>query len=385
MSQYAAIRSLVPESITLTEVGTIIDRLDSLVSTSILDSRLDEAGHPVLYRTLTRSYSLGISNPESYKDDAWYPLVVRSLSGLLSRTLGDFGTRFSRQEVLALILTFKKSLQGHVRKMLERRPRDGESGPDGKLWSFAYNQPYVLYATQRTIFALNKYEEFLLAVDRFEKEIPGDEKLEDDFSLMVAKQFVEFFRPAIKELIKQMPSGSPDGASVAVQETSDGDLPPQSWAASTVREWLQSMKKDFVKAQVANNIEQQVLTLKQIKQKADTYTAPSADLSVTQRFGKNLLGELNDAVNNILDFKDAGQKDPEKREVGKRLKQSNWQDDELRKILFDYLFQNYLQRSARSFTALLKPESASELWKLIDEARNKLNSIRNLDTTAKES
>lgn len=129
MSQYAAIRSLVPESITPNEVGNVIDKLDLLVQTSILDSRLDDADHPVLYRTLTRSYSLGNSNPEAYKDDAWYPLVVRSLSGLLSRTLQDIGTQLSRQEVLALTLTFKKSLQNHVRKMIERRPSGGESGP----------------------------------------------------------------------------------------------------------------------------------------------------------------------------------------------------------------------------------------------------------------
>jgi hypothetical protein len=378
MSQYAAIRSLVPENITLKEVNTIIDKLDLLVQKSILESRLDEAEHVVLYRTLTRSYSLGKSNPETYKDDAWYPLVVRSLSGLLSRTLQDIGTRFSRPEVLSLTLTFKKSLKEHVRKMTERRPSGGESGQDGKLWSFALDQPYVLYATQRTIFALIKYEEFLMAVDRFEKEVPDSEKREEEFSMIFARQFMEFFRPAIKQLLIQVPSGSSDGtSSVAALTAPDGELPAQPWAARTIREWLQSMKKDFVNSQVANNIEQQVQTLKLIKPLADSYTTSPARLPRDQRHGKDLLGELVDAFKAILDYKE--------KEVGKRLGQSNWQDEELRKILFEYLFKNYLEGPTSSFAPLLKPESSSELWKLIDQARNKFNSVKNLDTTPKVS
>ena len=245
MSQYAAIRSLVPESITPNEVGNVIDKLDLLVQTSILDSRLDDADHPVLYRTLTRSYSLGNSNPEAYKDDAWYPLVVRSLSGLLSRTLQDIGTQLSRQEVLALTLTFKKSLQNHVRKMIERRPSGGESGPDGKLWSFAGDQPYVLYATQRTIFALITYEKFLVAVDQFEKEVPDVEKREEEFSMIFAKQFMEFFRPAIKQMISQLPSPGTDGAISTANATAVGDLPAEPWAAIPIRTWLESLTKDF--------------------------------------------------------------------------------------------------------------------------------------------
>jgi hypothetical protein len=370
MSQYAAIRSLVPESITPKEVSTIIDKLDLLVQKSIVESRLDDAQHVDLYRSLTRSYSLGKSNPESYKDDAWYPLVVRSLSGLLSRTLREIGTRFSRPEVLALTLTFKKSLQTHVRKMLERRPSGGESGPDGKLWSFAFDQPYVLYATQRTIFALIKYEEFLLAVDQFEKEVPDVRSREEEFSMIFAKQFMEFFRPAIKQLLMQVPSAaSSDGTSSVALVTTDGELPSQPWAAMTIREWLQLLTKDFVKSQVSNNIGQQVEALKQIKKHADSYTPPSGTLRRDQRLGKDLMGELKDAFNDILNFK----------EVGPQLAQSNWQDDELRKILFDYLFQTYLQRPARSFAPLLKPETSAELWKLIDQARNKLNSVRNLN------
>jgi hypothetical protein len=371
MSQYAAIRSLVPESITPKEVTTIIGKLDSLVETSIIDSRLDVADHVDLYRSLTRSYSLGKSNPETYKDDAWYPLVVRSLSGLLSRTLKDLGTNFSRPEVLALTLTFKKSLQRHVRKMLERRPSGGESGPDGKLWSFATDQPYVLYATQRTIFALNKYEEFLLAVDQFEKEVPDVRNREEEFSMIFAKQFMEFFRPSIKQLLMQVqpPTASADGASSVALVTTDGELPSQTWAAMTIREWLQVLTKDFIKSQVANNIEQQVIVLKQVKERAESYAPPSGNLRRDQKLGKDHLGELKDAFNDILNFK----------EVGPKLAQSNWQDDEVRKILFEYLFQTYLQRPARSFGPLMKSETSSELWKLIDQARNKLHSVRNLD------
>ncbi len=185
LSQYAAIRSLVPRSVQLEEARAIIDKLERLVSVSIIESGLDGAKHPALFNTLTRKYRLGKSGPEDYTDDAWYPLVVRSLSGLLSRTLSEIGKNFSRSEVFSLTQTFKRSLDGHFRKLTKRRPAGGRFGPNGDLWSFAEGQPYVLYATQRTIFSLIKYADFLKAVDDFLRTAPDargpeEQKLADD-------------------------------------------------------------------------------------------------------------------------------------------------------------------------------------------------------------
>jgi hypothetical protein len=164
-SQYATIQSLTPFHLTFNELRLIVDKLDRLVF-SILNSRLDESEDEALFRTLTRQYSLGESSPFPYSDDAWYPLVVRSLSGLLSRTLHDLWRRYTRIEVQTLVSVFRRSLEFHVDNMIARRPFVEEPG-DEELWSYAAGQPYVLYATQRTIFALMFYEQFRRDTEAF--------------------------------------------------------------------------------------------------------------------------------------------------------------------------------------------------------------------------
>src|ERR1041384_1124953 len=202
-SQYAAVRSLVPQQVTLAEVRTVVDKLDRLVMTSIMSSGLDESEQEDLFRTLTRTYSLGDSNTTPYVDDAWYPLVVRSLSGLLTRTLSDFRGRYSRSEVHSLTLSFQRSLETHVNNLLVRRPRLDQEG-DEKLWSFAIGAQYELYATQRTIFALLEYADFIKEVDRFQNEKVVD-KLEDDLALMAGRKFADsYFLPLIREMRLQL-------------------------------------------------------------------------------------------------------------------------------------------------------------------------------------
>src|SRR5262249_18733345 len=114
ISQFAAIRSLVPGGVDLAEVQLIADKLEGLVSTSIMDSGLDASDDEELFKTLTRNYWLGSwAQSLEYRDDAWYPLVVRSLAGLLSRILKEFERRFLRSDVTQLVRTFEKGLAVH--------------------------------------------------------------------------------------------------------------------------------------------------------------------------------------------------------------------------------------------------------------------------------
>src|ERR1039458_3613059 len=245
LSQYAAIRSLVPEGVDLEEVRTIVDKLDQLVRVSIMKSGLDASKNSELFLTLTREYRLGSSLPENikYTDDAWYPLVVRSLSGLLSRSLRGFELRFLRSDVEVLTKTFEESLVVHFENLLNRRPEGGESGRDGKLWSYTTDEPYVLYGTQRTIFALMTYADFLAEVARF-REVGGVDlvELRKELSLQVAKKFAdELFGPTIDQILKRItpsgPAGGGPGAAVA--------LPADPRAADVVNKWLAALTGDF--------------------------------------------------------------------------------------------------------------------------------------------
>jgi hypothetical protein len=362
LSQYAAIRSLAPERVSVEEVRTIVDKLDRLVSTSIMASGLDASLNEELFRTLTRRYSLGSSNPMGYSDDAWYPLVVRSLSGLLSRTLGEIGKRFVRSEVLTLTLTFQRSLENHVINLTDRRAHADESG-DEQLWSFAAGQPYVLYATQRTIFALLQYASFLKAVEEFQK-VPDDDKREEELSMRLAQRLAQdYFRPVIKQWLSDNPP-----APISVSQGKSGldvPLPEELWAARVVCSWLAWFTKDFNDCQIAANLTQRAHSLQLIKKHAkDT---PSPDPAK-----RRLIDSLKGTFEDICRF---GQ-------VGPKLRQlTEWGDEQVVAILFDYLFHEYVHRPINSIEDLLD-DKAMELWELIQKAKGTLDSISNLDTKA---
>lgn len=361
LSQYAAIRSLAPERVSLEEVSTIADKLDRLVSTSIMGSQLDASTNENLFRTLTRRYSLGTSNPMGYTDDAWYPLVVRSLSGLLSRSLTEIGKRFVRSEVLKLTQTFQRSLENHVGNLLARRARIDDDG-DGQLWSFAEGQPYVLYATQRTIFALIQYATFLRAVDEFQK-LPDLDRREEELSMMFARRFSDFFKPVIKELIAQA-TPPPVVVVAPPAPTHDLPLPEEAWAAPAIGEWLKSFTEDFKQSQVAHNLSQRAQTLLFIKKWVDGYQ-PSSQLD-------------DRASTNVQQ-----QHDKLKEEFAKIEAQlGGWDEEKLTARLFGYLFRHYMQRPASPIENLLDDDS-TELWKLIQDTEAIQESISNADKTFK--
>jgi hypothetical protein len=377
LSQYAAIRSLVPKSVSLEEVRTILDKIDLLVTRSIIGSRLDESDQRDLFLTLTRKYSLGKWG--SYSDDAWYPLVVRSLSGLLSRTLRDIGERSSKSQVLALTLTFERTLEGHVNNLIDRRPGGGVNDPDSALWSFAAGQPYVFYATQRTIFALMKYEEFLLEVDQFkidifEEEAPDVPDSKGDLPTKLARKLGEdFLKPLILKLLDQIPR-SEGGELLLPSGNSNGEtLPEEPWAKEVVRNWLVTFTEDFQKSQIAAELSQRTSELIRIKKYVDGYT-PSPNLPPRKKENAESQFKVLQAEYESICKSD---------QVGPKLSQlTTWEEGVLKTILFEYLFRNYIERPVSSFEALLDKEFLPELWRLIQEAKGTQENISKVDPMA---
>ncbi|MDQ3743134.1 MAG: hypothetical protein M3444_02005 [Acidobacteriota bacterium] len=378
MSQYAAVRSLVPSLVSFEEVDVISDKLESLVSTSIVGSQLDASKNEELFRTLTRKYSLGTSTlgKAVYNDDAWYPLVVRSLSGLLARTLDDMGERFDETDVEKLISKFQRSLNGHYVNMVARRPEVTEEG-DGQLWSFAKEQPYVLYATQRTIFALMTYKNFLVKVHDFQAQAPKPPTLDVEKAVaMFSRQFTDLFRPAITEVVLKIQAGGRGRA--RLDGEADGlPLPEEPWAAAVVRDWLKEFTKQFTKAQVAEDLSKRCKELVVIRKYAENYK-PSAVLldpknDRKRRSAESQLEALRSEYQSIRDYDVGGQKP---------LDLPSWDAGQLAHVLFRYLFAEYLERPGRSFEDLLDKQSMPELWKLIKSAKGTQENISNLDPTA---
>ena len=251
ISQYAAIRSLAPSQLKLDEVRDICDRLHNLVMEDILKSKLDISEQQLLFKTLTRTYKLGLGITDFYEDDAYYPLVVRSISGFLSRTIDQLGKSASRAEITILVAEFKRVLRDHYKNLIERRPHPYDPG-DGKLWSFAAAQPYILYATQRTLFALLCYASFLEKMDRFEQQVDSDDVLEASITEALTQRLVkDLLDPAIKEIVKL----SKEQAASQVPQLPQTDLlPAQDWAAVSVRRWLEKLVHDFDSLKIADHL-----------------------------------------------------------------------------------------------------------------------------------
>ena len=325
LSQYGAIRSLVPEDLDLAEVLTVVNKLDQLVRVSIMDSGLDASQDEYIFRTLTRNYGLGSSarGGQKYADDAWYPLVVRSLSGLLSRTLKDFERRFLRSDVETLVDAFEKSLVLHYQNLLKRRP----AGSDGKLWSFAVGKPYVLYATQRTIFALMTYVDFLTAVDRF---LGGDGdvdigKWREELIRVAATKFAdEIFGPTVDKILNRIKPGSqvdlhgadPTGRKIA--------MPVETWAAAAMSAWLSEITGDFDK----------IVT--ELRQRANIIISGQNAIDSAPKTSMNTKSFLN-CEHTLTEIKQFGA-------FGEGLQKLGvWECQAVINLLFEYLFEEHFR------------------------------------------
>src|SRR6185436_18852236 len=205
VSQYAAIRSIRPASLKVGEVRQILLLLDSLLSQHILGTGLDTARHEDLYRTLTRYYSLGVTSNTMYRDDAYFPLIVRSLSGLLSRTIDSLDA--SGRDTQDLVKSFDLSLQKNSQNLLTRQAKEEQDG-DAQLWSIMTRKPYVLYATQRTVFALIEYMRFILKMEE-----PDEEESKDSLRDLLTKSLAKaLLAPVINDVLDKYPHLDPSKA-----------------------------------------------------------------------------------------------------------------------------------------------------------------------------
>ncbi len=359
IAQYAAIRSIAPTGITIPEVRDILDRLQVLVETHILGSGLDEARHRSLYVTLTRYYSLGNASKKEYEDDAYFPLVVRSLAGLLTRTVALLGESETRESILLLVADFRRSLQNLCQKMIARRPadKDTESG-DEYLWTTASSRPFLLYATQRTIFALLAYKDFLCEMERYKSSpaSPGrpSASLEEQLRDALARSLADvLLAPVVELFVRQARLLPTPSRTPGLDRSGRGDIPqsalPQTpWIQEILLKWLRGFSEEC-DSQIQSALLQDASCLIELRSKLQSAdkNAPAGKLTGDmQRVMDNLL-----AVESLRALNEAGK----------------WEEDSLMKALFEHLLQATLPQSPVRDRMLEIP-----LWTTIRDAKAKI-------------
>ncbi len=333
ISQYAAIRSIEPVEIKVDEIRQILLTLDTLVSQYVLSTGLDTAGHEDLFRTLTRYYSLGVTASVTYRDDAYFPLVVRSLSGLLSRTIDIF--RPLDSEVRDLVKSFRLSLQNRYQNLIMRQAEVEQPG-DEKLWSFATGKPFVLYATQRTIFALIEYMKFLLKMHEVESERDDEEKERkakpSDLRTVISNRLAEvLIGPAIDSFLKEYPSFSLLSAQPQVDLTGNY-LPQPDWARQVMLDWLESVKSDFEGKGVQKAMEQYALQTVLI---LTEWTELDPGKLVTKD-PRDKSKKFAECVEGLFGIPAIGPK------LSDMAERRSWGDEDLQQILFRHIFQEFV-------------------------------------------
>jgi len=378
LSQYAAIRSLAPAAVTPAEVGDIFQQLHSLVTQDIINSQLDRTEHPRLFECLTRQYDLGNSNATAeYLDDAFYPLVVRSLSALLSRTIADISLRGNTEEVEQLARDYRRLLYDHYLNLVQRRPRkkleggEEEPGVVKYLWSFADRQPYVFYAAQRTVFALISYADCVVIINDFLANSGGGKKDKDPARRLAEMLAEHLIGPAARKYIAELAVHPPTLPNLA-DASSQLPLPSQEWAAETIYKWLEELTQDFKDSQIAANLRRSASHLMEIRRYALEYE-PRTGLAPRQKKGVDqLLPDVREKFQQIVAFEGFG---------GKLAELQAWSTESLLPILFDYVFREFVGRPERSLQDVLDKEASDLIWSTLNEATGQCEAIRKIDGT----
>lgn len=338
LSQFGAILSLSPKLLSLEKIDNICDALDYIVNRQIIGSTLDavpKAENPKLFRSLTREYQIGDIGI-GYYDDAYYPLVVRAISALLYRSIDTLSTapNVTKQQIRTLLDKNEKNLLSHVENLTDRHPKKLEEG-DEFLWSFARDSEYVFYATERTIFALMHYGDFLEAAHKFRtsmEEGPPKE-IEEAVRQVLANKFVELFEPCAKEIAKQM-SGRYEGSGPRIAELDQ--LAP--WVRNVFGAWLQKLIGEFVRTKIDQQVDKVLANWLFVVNRVEKLPRPLS------RGKKSLadkhLKSLHDAYDRVLKLDGIG---PKLREITHQE-----QKDELKSAVFEYLFDYFLSAQCDS-------------------------------------
>ncbi len=334
ISQYIAIRSLVPGVVGIAEAERMMDQLHRLVSQKIIGSGLDASTNPEVGKALTCSYSLARSNDTPYRDDAYYPLVVRSLSGLLTRTIEDFQQR-EPDRLRDLALAFHRTLADHYDYLVQRVPEGDENKA---LWSFAPKCKYVFYATQRTLFALLFYADFLDAtgpVIAKRSEVTPVAAL----GQALLEKLVE--QPLRGLLLEILAPGSPNDGIVQITN--------EPWANEVIRTWLRTFATQQGDAQVFPTIKDGATILCSCR----AYLNGEIEVKIENRKKK-----LQNLYETIFELPAVGKK-------LKKLTDSEWVEPTLLTVLLEHLFAEYLNQAEKNVGALLESKDTQSLWRCI--------------------
>jgi len=374
LSQYAAIRSLSKATVLKTEITKISNQLDRLVREDIINSGLDAARQRELYKTLTRRYDLGESCDAPYQDDAYYPLVVRSISSLLSRTISVLDKEEERTEVLQLINSSKVMLDFHVKNMLTRRPDDeGLEVGDEKLWSYAKGnenekgsgKEYVLYATQRTIFALLSFGDFLESVEKVVKSEKSSEFAITNLTNILSQKFAEtLIGPTVETFFVDYFKSLKEMQDIDIlDKKSTIPLPEPEWAKNIVIEWLTKFTGDFENSKIESFIKQQAESLKTLWEYKLPKNIKKDKKEKVSEFLKNMKISVDEIFENQL--------------IGKQLKEINqskkWEIEKIVNLLFKYMFFLFIESDYKSIKDLKSP--TIDLWGNIRSAIDYIDSI----------
>jgi hypothetical protein len=357
ISQYAAVRSLSEKAdIDKEEIEMIPILLKELVIEDIINSNLDKATQRDLYNSLTRRYDLGKSGPEDYQDDAYYPLVVRSTASLLIRTINIIKEEISREKSLDLIENYSEILDIHVKNLLKRRPQKMEEG-DECLWSYALDKEYVLYATQRTIFALLRFGDFLKAADEFKRTEISSESIKTILRNKFAQSIAETLLS--DETINSLLMVSRASENV-IKDSSQLLLPEPEWAMGVIRDWLKVFVNDFNESRVEeilnDRINKLIFYLDFFSSKESNIPDDLQDNDSLKKIQSNAVKEKE----NILKMCP---------EIGEM--KGDWDKSGLVKILFKNIFCEFINNTETSFKKFLENDTAQILKTIIgaDQAR----------------
>jgi len=355
LSQYGAIRSLTPNLLTLGEIKEVITKLNNLVLDDIINSEFDASTEPSIFRTLTRRYSLGASREgKKYDDDAYYPLVIVSLAGIINRSMEFFPVN----DLSDIIENVETSLREHYQNLRIRKPIDTE---DEKLWAFAKDKPFMIYATQRTIYAMIIYKDLLEKL--LKNESTGVQKPEDILRDELAKSIANtLLGPGIIKCLSDFALSIKSKETKQVEQTVSIVQIEPPWLSAIIQNWLNESIDDFKISNVVAFIESSVSTLKDLWTFCSNNPKPESDNQAAKKITK--YHKLHSIIFNL-------------KKIGPKLNEiyesKNWNDDNLKSLLFEYLFYGYIYGADKEERSSIKESMEANkmvLWDQLDTQRD---------------
>ncbi len=358
LSQYLSIRSLSPLDIQFTETEIICNKLSSLVLEDIIASGLDSSEDKFIYPMLSRLYADNFDFP-CYLDDAYYPLVLRALSTAVVRVMDGFNkTRVGKEKSEVFLDELSDKLDRHYKNLVSRV---ASSKADTHLWSYARGNPYTFYATQRTIFSLIAYADFLIKLGERQdvsSPIPSTEGGRFHESMAMSLASMSQAMNQIVELTRQ--KLSPDTGL---------KLPKSSWASETIRNWVGWFSTEFEEKGLVNILEDRAGKLVSFHKWFHNFDEISLK-------GKGQLAKRIDSLNKCQ--ADILSELP--------LLKGRWEQDELdinlvMPLLFDYQFKYFVKSESNDVSAFFGSDM-SPLWESISAAEKARTAF---DNTASSS